>query len=130
MSKSLNNQQQPTQQYRQLLVSVFNLENVVMKTQFNIAVSIQVTVSSGIPHFLSTDSHPSALRKEEVSHNPIKKINFKTSARFLRILSVLLVAANNCVQVWQNLHNNKNLSPLYDPLSSIEKVRLDYRENK
>ncbi|MEA5565774.1 hypothetical protein [Anabaena sp. UHCC 0399] len=133
MSRRLNNQKQPTQQYRQPLASVFNVENVVMKTQFNISVSVQVTVSSRISHFVSKDSHTSALQKEEVPKNSTKfslQSNYQTIQRLLGILSVLLVATNNGIQVWQNLHSNENISYLSDQLSSIKKVQLNSRKTE
>jgi hypothetical protein len=126
VSLTRNNHNKLIQPYPQPLASVFNTKKVVM---LNISVSVQVTVCSGISQTQSMDRHPSALQSDEVGKKLIKfHHNYKKIPQLLGILSAFLVAANNGVEVWQNLRNNVNISSLSDQLSSVEQVQLDSRE--
>jgi hypothetical protein len=128
---SWNTHEKLIQQYEQPLASVFSNKKEDINMQLNVSVSIRVTVYSGISEPLSTDRHVSALQSDEVDKNLRKSLFHKIFRKIPQVVgtcSALFVAANNGVQIWQNLHNTENISYLSNHLSRVEKVQLDSRK--
>ena len=84
---------------------------------------------------LSPEARHSPLQGEEpdktlpklISPNKLTNIRYwKKVGLFLGIISTIVAIANNSVQLWQNLLNNKN----YSPLPSSQNVRLESKDTK
>ena len=102
-----------------------------LKSETDLAVgSAKLTVSES----LSPEARYSALQGEEPDKNLSKLIsqNKLTTVRYLKkvglflgIISTIVAIANNSVQLWQNLLDRKNSSPL----PSLQNVRLESKDS-